>query len=72
MVQRARAIQCSLLHSTGWTPAWPRLYDSRVPDLTLSHEELRDAAMAAGLAAIQAERDAEAQQNPASTMVPGA
>jgi len=35
-----------------------------VPDVTLTDEELRDAAQAARLAARQAERDALAQQNP--------
>jgi hypothetical protein len=34
-----------------------------VPDITLIDEELRDAAQAARLAARQAERDAEAEQN---------
>jgi len=35
-----------------------------MPDVTLTDAELRDAAQAAPLAAVQAQRDAEAQPNP--------
>jgi len=43
---------------------WPRLYDLCVPDITLTNEELRDAAQAARLAAHRAQEDAAAQPNP--------
>jgi hypothetical protein len=39
-------------------------YASPVQDLTLTNDELRDAAQAARLAAAQAQRDAETHTNP--------
>jgi hypothetical protein len=44
--------------------ACQRHYASPVPDLTLTDEELRDAAQAARMAAHRAQQDAAAQPNP--------
>ena len=53
-----RAATCRIQHgsnrSTGWTPAARRSYASRMPTVDFSDDELRDAAQAARVAAVQA------------------
>jgi hypothetical protein len=59
-----RPVQLAALERTGWTALHQSLYDSRVPNLTLTDDELRDAGQAARLAARLAQKDAAAQSNP--------